>query len=264
MLAEQQEEPGEGEPSHTRDAGEPRGQARLRQSLDRVEIEPRGVDVPGESRNPCRSVPEAGPAGKLPDVQPRECSRAREGTQVRPHRAAAAERGESGRRAEAADPRRARTRDRSHEVLEQRGPTEQSSQAERDRGPEQRVAPAETVEGREVEVEVERPSNPCRQGGQCLDLARVLAGHPQHDAARGGPDREVVDHAARQLLGTLQERAGAIVPPEGRQLAVTMREHGRPQVEATPSRQDDLGTLHLHGSPIVPPEGYLRQRSGAR
>src|SRR5262249_41809414 len=158
-------------------------------------------------------------------------------------------------RGEAAGVRRAGGRQRSHEILEERGAPEQSPHAERDGGPEQRIAPAEAVERCKIEVEGERPPDPCRQGCECLDLTRVLAGDAQNDAAPAGADRRVVYGAAGQLLGALGQGTCAILPAEGRQLVMAAREHGRPQVEATASRQEDLGTLHPHGEHMVPPEG---------
>src|SRR5262249_26067264 len=96
------------------------------------------------------------------------------------------------------------------------------------------------------------------------DLARVLAGDAQDDAVPDGADRQVVHGAAGQLLGTLEQGTCAILPAEGRQLVMAARQHGRPQVEATPSRQEDLGTLHPHGRPMEPREGVPPQGASGR
>src|SRR5262249_6999643 len=86
-------------------------------------------------------------------------------------------------------------------------------------------------------------------------LARVLAGDAQHDAIRRRTNREEEHRPAGQLLGTLEDRPGAFVPAKRRQLVAAVREHGGPQVEPTPRRQDDLGTLERHGGPMGPVEG---------
>src|SRR5262249_31184704 len=79
------------------------------------------------------------------------------------------------------------------------------------------------------------------------DLARVLASGPQDDATGMRSDREQQDRSPGQLLGPLKDRARAVMPAEGRQREAVARQHGGPEIEAPPRRQDDLGTLERHG-----------------
>src|SRR5262249_28281856 len=107
VLAEQQEEPGEGGAPHSRETGEAPGQALSRQSLDDVEIQPRGVRLAREGGHPGRAASEAGPTGESPHVQAREDARARERAQLWPDRTATTERCDGGGRVEPAGVRRA-------------------------------------------------------------------------------------------------------------------------------------------------------------
>jgi hypothetical protein len=109
------------------------------------------------------------------------------------------------------------------------------------------------VKGREIQVEVERASDPCGERCQDLDLPRVLARRSQHDASRMGSDREQQDGASGQLLGPLQDRPGAVAPAKGWQREVVARQHGRAEIEASARGEDDLGTLERHGGPWCPP-----------
>ena len=126
------------------------------------------------------------------DRHPGEPPRLREGTQLGCRRTPAAERRDPGgcRDAAAGD-------DRADDVLEERGPSQETACPERGDPPQERIATAEAVKGREIQVEVERAPDPCGERRQDLDLARVLARSPQDDATGMRSDREQQDGASR-------------------------------------------------------------------
>jgi hypothetical protein len=206
MVAEEEHQPCHRRPIDSRDVREPCGEPASGELVQRVQVER------CDARHDARTGAEARPFVEPADGHPGECPRVREGAQLGCHRAAAAERRDPGGGLDATAP----CHDRSDDILEERGPSKETTCTERGDPAQERIATAEPVKGREIQVEVERASDPRGERCQDLDLARPLAGCPQDDAAGMRPDRQQQDGASGQLLGPLQDRAGAVTPAERR------------------------------------------------
>jgi hypothetical protein len=185
VVAEHEHQPCHRRPIDSRGAREPSGELQSGEVLQPVQLERR------DGGHHARTGAEAG-ALEPADRHPGEPPRPREGTQLGCRWTPAAERRDTGgcRDAAAGD-------DRADDVLEERGPSQETACPERGDPPQERIATAEAVKGGEIQVEVERASDPCGERRQDLDLARVLAACPQDDAIGMRSDREQQDGTSR-------------------------------------------------------------------